>query len=169
MSLSLAGRALRAPVRSCFAVVVGALLLTLQGCSEPEVIFGEAWITAGGRKIRVEVARTPLQRERGLMHRRSLPEDEGMLFVFDRPVRHAFWMKNTRIPLSLAFLGPSGRIIEIQEMTPFDTTLHLPLAEYSCALEMNRGWFERNRIGVGDSIGLGAAAAPAAPASGAGL
>ena len=111
----------------------------------------------------MEVARTPLQRERGLMHRRSLPEDEGMLFVFDRPVRHAFWMKDTRIPLSLAFLGPSGRIIEIQEMTPFDTTLHLPLAEYSCALEMNRGWFERNRIGVGDSIGLGAAAAPAAP------
>ncbi len=80
-----------------------------------------------------------------------------MLFVYDRPVRDPFWMKNTRIPLSIAFLDRSGRVIEIQDMAPFDLTLHLPLAEYVHALEMNQGWFGRNGVRAGDVIGLEAA------------
>jgi hypothetical protein len=136
---------------------LGVLLIALSGCGEPEALFEEAWITAGGRKIRAEVARTPAQRARGLMFRKSLPEDGGMLFVYDRPVRDPFWMKNTRIPLSIAFLDRSGRVIEIQDMAPFDLTLHLPLAEYVHALEMNQGWFGRNGVRAGDVIGLEAA------------
>lgn len=109
----------------------------------------------------MEIAHSPSLRERGLMHREEMPEDEGMLFVFEGSVRNPFWMRNTRIPLSIAFLARDGRVIEIQEMSPGDETLHLPLSEYYYALEMNGGWFRRNGIGRGDVVGLGAAVGPA--------
>ena len=108
----------------------------------------------------MEVARSPSRRERGLMYREEMPEDEGMLFVFGGSVRNPFWMRNTRIPLSIAFLARDGRVIEVREMSPGDETLHLPLSEYYYALEMNGGWFRRNGIGRGDVIGLGAAVGP---------
>jgi len=135
-------------------LALGVWAGALPGCRDPEVAFGEAQIRAGGKTIRVEVARTPAQRERGLMFRDRLPEDEGMLFVFAGPVRIAFWMKNTRNPLSIAFLDRNGRIVDIQDMVPLDPTLHLPLSEYFYALEMNQGWFGRNGVKVGDMVDL---------------
>jgi uncharacterized membrane protein (UPF0127 family) len=89
------------------------------------------------------------------MYRRSLGENEGMLFIYDSPRMLSFWMKNTRIPLSVAFLDGSGKIVQIEHMRPYDSiTRHSSSRPVQYALEMNRGWFERNGVGVGDVVGI---------------
>lgn len=104
------------------------------------------------REIWVEVARTPEERARGLMGRKNLGKDEGMLFIFDSEDYHGFWMKDTSIPLSIAFIDKEGRIVEIREMEPFSLESHLPSKPILYALEMRRGWFKMNRIKEGDFI-----------------
>ncbi len=105
-----------------------------------------------GREIWVEVAKTPEERARGLMGRKDLGKDEGMLFIFESEDYHQFWMKNTSIPLSIAFIDREGRIVEITDMEPFSLESHLPPKPILYALEMKRGWFKTNRITKGDSI-----------------
>jgi uncharacterized protein len=101
----------------------------------------------------VELARLPHERNRGLMFRKTLAPDSGMLFVFDTPEPQRFWMKNTLIPLSIAFADTSGIITDILEMAALDTTTdyspHLPVIY---ALEMNKGWFAAHSIKPGDTI-----------------
>lgn len=104
------------------------------------------------REIWVEVARTPEERARGLMGRKNLGQDEGMLFIFETEDYHGFWMKNTSIPLSIAFIDREGRIVEIKDMEPFSLESHLPPKPILYALEMRRGWFKTNRVTKGDSI-----------------
>jgi len=137
-----------------------ALLLgALGGCGQsPEtgVVFGERAIRVGDREITVEVALTPAQLTQGLKFRRSLPRDRGMLFVYSRPTAGGFWMKDTVIPLSIAFIDAHGRIINIRDMEPDDgAARHRPDRPFLYALEMNRGWFERNDIRVGDRVDVG--------------
>jgi uncharacterized membrane protein (UPF0127 family) len=87
------------------------------------------------------------------MFRRSLGESEGMLFMYDSPRMMSFWMKNTRIPLSIAFLDREGIIVNIEQMRPYDDSVrYRSAAPAQYALEMNRGWFERNGVGVGDRV-----------------
>ncbi len=86
------------------------------------------------------------------MSRAYLPENEGMLFVFDTEGHHSFWMKNTSIPLSIAFIGRKGEIVQIEDMQPQDSTLHTSAYPVLYALEMNQGWFRKNGIEVGDKI-----------------
>lgn len=106
--------------------------------------------------ITVEVALTPAQITQGLKYRRKLPESQGMIFIFSQPTVVGFWMKDTLIPLSIAFIDREGRIIDILDMEPDDGKIsHLPSGPYLYALEMNRGWFERNNIRVGDRVDLG--------------
>ncbi len=107
-------------------------------------------LKVGGHKITAEVAATPEQRATGLMHRFSLKPDHGMIFVFDRAEPQGFWMKNTFIPLSIAFIGSDGRIINIVDMAPHDERTHWSggLAQY--ALEMRKGWFAERGIKPGD-------------------
>ncbi len=100
----------------------------------------------------VEIASTPAERMVGLMFRDSLPENHGMLFIFDTPQILKFWMKNTLIPLDIAFIDEAGVIIDIQAMEPLDTTLHVSPKAVPYALEVNRGWFKRHGIGVGDTL-----------------
>ena len=103
----------------------------------------------------VELAATPEDRERGLMGRTELGADEGMLFAFPEPWTGAFWMKDTLIPLSIAFWGDDGRIHTISEMTPCeaDPCETYPAADtYTYALEMNAGWFAEHGIEVGDHV-----------------
>jgi uncharacterized membrane protein (UPF0127 family) len=109
-----------------------------------------------GRKVRVEaeIADTEAEREKGLMYRTSMPENRGMLFVFDQPAILYFWMKNTRIPLSVAFMDPKGRIVDIQDMKPETKTKHASKQPAQYALEMNRGFFKKHHIGVGDRAEL---------------
>lgn len=103
----------------------------------------------GKRTLRVEVAATPEERQTGLMHRRSLGEDQGMLFIFERRGLWGMWMKNTYIPLSVAFIGEDGRIINIEDMVPHTEDSHNAAAPARYALEMNKGWFARHRIRPG--------------------
>jgi len=102
----------------------------------------------------VEVADSAEERTRGLMFREGLPEDEGMLFVFDGDTTSGFWMKDTLIPLSIAFLTSDGAIIDIQDLEPLDVTLHYAPSPHRWAVEANRGWFERNGVQVGDQVEL---------------
>jgi uncharacterized protein len=102
------------------------------------------------KEVRVEVAKSPEEQSRGLMGRTSLGKDEGMLFLYDREVHHGFWMKNTLIPLSIAFVDSEGRIITILDMEPLTLESHLPPRPFLYALEMNKGWFSQNGIKAGD-------------------
>ncbi len=104
--------------------------------------------------LRLEVANTESLRESGLMYIKQLDTDTGMIFVWDQPVRESFWMENTLIPLSIAFLGPDGTVHEIQDMAAETTDLHTPQADYQYAIEANLGYFAANGIKVGDRLQL---------------
>ncbi|MDO8612612.1 MAG: DUF192 domain-containing protein [Dehalococcoidia bacterium] len=108
---------------------------------------------AGKRaELTVELAVTPGERSRGLMFRESLAEERGMLFVFAQETKAGFWMKNTKIPLSIAFIASDGLILETQDMEPLSEELHTPARAYRYALEVNQGWFERHGLGLGDRV-----------------
>jgi len=109
-------------------------------------------VTVGGVPISVEIADTRGLRERGLMNRDSLPADYGMLFVYPDELIRSFWMRNTRIPLDIAFIDRNGSIINVEQMQPQtdDNTLSAGPAMY--ALEMSLGWFEANGVGKGDRL-----------------
>jgi uncharacterized membrane protein (UPF0127 family) len=104
------------------------------------------------KEIWVEVATTPEERSRGLMGRKYLGKDEGMLFIFETEDHHGFWMKDTFIPLSIAFIDKDGRIVWITDMKPMTLDSHVPPKPILYALEMNRGWFSNHGIKSGDVV-----------------
>jgi uncharacterized membrane protein (UPF0127 family) len=101
-------------------------------------------------KLLAEIARTDAQRARGLMGRSSLKDGEGMLFVFDRDQILSFWMKNTPLPLSIAYIAYDGRIMEIHDLKPHDTTTVPSRRSGRYALEVPQGWFDRVGVRIGD-------------------
>ncbi|MDR3167170.1 MAG: DUF192 domain-containing protein [Treponema sp.] len=111
---------------------------------------------AGGIPVRLqaEIARTEQERARGLMHRSSLSDGEGMLFVFERDQILSFWMKDTLIPLSIAFISYDGRILEIYDMKVRDLTPIYSSRAARYALEVPQGWFERAGVTTGDRLNL---------------
>jgi uncharacterized protein len=106
-------------------------------------------LTIGTHKLVAEVVATVEQRATGLMNRFSLKPDHGMLFVFGRPAPQGFWMKNTYIPLSIAFLDADGRILNIEDMRPQTEETHWSKGPALYALEMKKGWFAERGIGPG--------------------
>ena len=104
------------------------------------------------REFLVEVAKTGEERAVGLMGRTSLGKEEGMLFIFEDEGIHGFWMKNTLLPLSIAFIDREGKIIRIADMQPLTLSTHHPPQPVLYALEMNKGWFAKNGIKVGDIV-----------------
>jgi uncharacterized membrane protein (UPF0127 family) len=104
------------------------------------------------KEIWVEVAKTPEETNRGLMGRKRLGKEEGMLFIFEKEDYHSFWMKDTLIPLSIAFIDKDGRIVWITEMKPLTLDSHVPPKPILYALEMNRGWFSSHGIKAGDVV-----------------
>jgi uncharacterized membrane protein (UPF0127 family) len=112
---------------------------------------------AGGVSIalKVELARTPEQRSQGLMHRKRLPDGKGMLFMFERDEALSFWMKNTYIPLSIAFIASDGRITEIKDMEPLNLNSVKSSRSVRYALEVPQGWFGRAGIQAGDRLIIG--------------
>lgn len=114
--------------------------------------FSVTTLKAGKHVIHAEVASTDAQREQGLMFRKKLPKNNGMLFVFDRPARSCMWMKNTPLPLSVAFIDENGTIINIEEMEPFTLDSHCSQGWIRYALEMNKNWFSDKGIKPGSKI-----------------
>jgi uncharacterized membrane protein (UPF0127 family) len=110
-------------------------------------------LKAGMHLIRAEVAADYATRGRGLMHRKSLAPNAGMLFIFDAPAIHCMWMKNTYIPLSVAFLDEKGEIINIADMQPHSEQSHCAARPALYALEMDRGWFAAKGIKPGSRMG----------------
>ena len=110
-------------------------------------------LTAGFYRINAEVAADQANRMLGLMHRRSMPAHEGMLFVFTSAERHCMWMRNTFLPLSVAFLDEEGRILNIEDMKPQTDTNHCATGPARFALEMNLGWFSSKGFKPGQRIG----------------
>jgi uncharacterized membrane protein (UPF0127 family) len=104
------------------------------------------------QEIWVEVAKTQEERAHGLMGRKQLGKDEGMLFIFEKEDYHEFWMKDTLISLSIAFIDKEGRIVKITDMKPLTLNSHLPPKPSLYALEMNKGWFSSHSIKVGDVV-----------------
>jgi len=109
-------------------------------------------LTIKGQKVTAEVASTPDDRATGLMHRFSLRPDSGMLFVFEQPEPLAFWMKNTYIPLSIAFIDVNGIILNIEDMAPQTESTHQSRGAALYALEMRKGWFAERTIRPGDRV-----------------
>lgn len=109
-------------------------------------------LEVGVHLIHAEVAADPGTRATGLMYREALGRNDGMLFVFNERSKECFWMKNTRIPLSIAFLADDGRIINIAEMAPYDETSHCASQPVRFALEMEQGWFARRGISAGQRL-----------------
>ncbi len=121
-----------------------------------------AKLTLRQHAITVEVANKAATRMTGLMFRRSLPADQGMLFVFADDTVRAFWMKNTQIPLSIAFIDEQGKIVNILEMPPYSEDQFFSQGPAKYALEMNTGWFSRNGLKAGDMVEGVKGAPPAA-------
>ena len=118
-------------------------------------------LTIAGHKLVAEVAASDPERMQGLMHRRMMPENRGMLFVFTEESRHAMWMKNTYLPLSVAFIDSKGVISNIEDMKPHTEDTHPAVKPARYALEMNLGWFAKRGIKAGAKIeGLEKAPAP---------
>ncbi|OYT99364.1 MAG: hypothetical protein CFE40_05765 [Burkholderiales bacterium PBB1] len=106
-------------------------------------------LNAGIHVITAEVARTEQQREIGLMFRESMPANHGMLFVFDRPGQQCFWMKNTLLPLDVAFIADNGTIVNTDRMKPRTLDPHCSTQPVRFVLEMNDGWFAKRGIAAG--------------------
>lgn len=118
-------------------------------------------LSIGMYRIQSEVAHTDPLRQRGLMFRKGMPEQQGMLFVFPQREPHCMWMKNTLLPLAVAFLDDEGRIINVEEMAPQTESNHCARAPARYALEMNRNWFKQRGLGAGAQVrGLERAPAP---------
>jgi uncharacterized protein len=98
------------------------------------------------------VAQSPEQRALGLMHRKDMPQHEGMLFVFEEAGPQCFWMKNTLLPLSIAFLADDGSIVNMADMKPLDESTHCSAKPVRFALEMNQGWFAKKGLKSGSKL-----------------
>jgi uncharacterized membrane protein (UPF0127 family) len=113
----------------------------------------EHTLSVGGNELVVEVASTPAQRQQGLMYRESLPEGRGMLFLHPAPRILRFWMKNTYVPLSIAFIDTEGTIVNIEDMNPLEEVPGaVSLKPVPYALEVPQGWFRENSVQAGDRI-----------------
>lgn len=110
------------------------------------------WLGRRNIPLSVQVAQSEVERNLGLMYRDFMPENEGMLFRFDTAQKLCFWMKNTHLPLSLAYLDTQGRVVALMDMQPYTLTPHCAPVPAAYAVEVNQGWFKRHHIRVGDVV-----------------
>jgi uncharacterized membrane protein (UPF0127 family) len=112
-------------------------------------------IKVGDRSLQLQLALTPSEHQKGLMFRKELPENHGMLFLFERPKQQGFWMKNTSLPLDIGYFDPGGKLLEVHKLFPYDET---PVASRGrnvlIAVETNRGWYGENGVKPGARLDL---------------
>jgi len=142
--------------KSIATLALAALLATMSASAQPADGKPQSLpvtnLKVGPHPVAAEVASTPEQRTIGLMYRFSLPADHGMLFVFPEPQLLAFWMRNTYIPLSIAFIDAEGRILNVEEMPPRSDATHPSRGDALYALEMRKGWFAERGVGPGARV-----------------
>lgn len=142
-------------MKSVSRLAAAALLALSAFCAaaqEPQMNLPRVKLSAGMHQIDAQVAATGEQRMTGLMHRKEMPQHEGMLFVFEQPSQQCFWMKNTLLPLSIAFVADDGTIVNIDEMKPQSLDSHCSARPVRYVLEMNTGWFARKGIKAGTRL-----------------
>ena len=135
-------------MRSVFSM----LLFLLSGLNWARADMPRVELSAGIHRIQAEVAANDADRQMGLMNRHNMPQQNGMLFVFEKSERFCMWMKNTFLPLSVAFLDEGGTIVNIANMAPQTEDSHCASKPAKFALEMNLGWFEKRGIRAGAKI-----------------
>lgn len=138
---------------SAVALCFGGFLAGLAQPAFSDAGMPQAELTIGMYRIVAEVAATQEDRMRGLMQRKSMPPSRGMLFVFTEQQRHCMWMKNTLLPLSVAFMDESGRILNVEDMQPQTENSHCAARPARFALEMNLGWFREKGLSAGTKVG----------------
>lgn len=146
---SLTGRNLR----RAFALALGSLALTVFAQQTPQLQLPRTKLSAGMHMMDVQLAQTNEQRQTGLMWRKEMPQHEGMLFVFEQPATQCFWMRNTLIPLSAAFVADDGTIVNIADMKPQSDDSHCSEKPVRFVLEMNVGWFAKRQLKAGYKLG----------------
>lgn len=119
----------------------------------PQMNLQRVKLSAGMHLIDAQVALTPEQRQIGLMFRKEMPQQEGMIFVFEQPAQQCFWMKNTLLPLTAAFVADDGTIVNLADMKPQTTDPHCSTQPVRYVLEMNKGWFAKKGIKAGSKLG----------------
>jgi uncharacterized membrane protein (UPF0127 family) len=129
-----------------FALCVSCLALAQE---TPQTQLQRITLSAGMYLIDTQLALTPEQHEIGLMYRSEMPQGEGMLFVFPNPSKQCFWMKNTLLPLTAAFVADDGTIVNLEDMKPQTTDSHCSLKPVRYVLEMNQGWFAKKGFKAG--------------------
>jgi uncharacterized protein len=135
---------------SCVALLAMASVASAQ--DDPQMNLQRTALQAGMHRIDAQVALTPEQRQIGLMWRKAMPAHEGMLFIFDAPTKQCFWMKNTLIPLTTAFVDDDGTIVNLEDMKPQTTDPHCSAKPVRYVLEMNKGWFAKKGIKPGTKL-----------------
>ena len=118
----------------------------------PQLDLQRIKLSAGMHRIDTQVAATPEQRQTGLMWRKEMPQHEGMLFVFEQPSQQCFWMKNTLLPLTAAFVEDDGTVVNLADMKPQTTDPHCSAKPVRYVLEMNKGWFAKKGIKAGSRL-----------------
>ncbi|HEY1102509.1 MAG TPA: DUF192 domain-containing protein [Burkholderiaceae bacterium] len=139
--------------RSLLLAGLVAAAAVLHAQETPQTTLPRLPLTAGMHRIDAQVASTPEQRAIGLMLRKDMPQHEGMLFVFDQPHVQCFWMKNTLLPLSAAFIADDGSIVNLVDMKPQTLDSHCSTQPVRYVLEMNQGWFAKKGIQAGFRLG----------------
>lgn len=118
----------------------------------PQLALPRVELTAGMHRIDAQVAQSPEERQIGLMNRKSMPQHEGMLFVFEHPATQCFWMKNTLLPLTAAFVADDGSIVNLVDMQPQSEASHCSKKPVRYVLEMNQGWFTQKHLKAGSKL-----------------
>jgi uncharacterized protein len=129
-------------------VMVG-LCTSIAAQTGPQMQLPRAQLSAGMHLLNVQLAQTPEQRQIGLMFRKEMPQHEGMLFVFEQAATQCFWMRNTLIPLTAAFVADDGTIVNLADMKPQSDDSHCSTQPVRFVLEMNAGWFAKRQIKAG--------------------
>ena len=152
-----------AALLAALALTALAPLAAAQGSAGTPQTLPAITLQAGMHNIRAAVAQTPEQRQTGLMFRREMAQHEGMLFIFEQASPQCFWMKNTLLPLSIAFLADDGTVVNIADMQPQVLDSHCSSKPVRYVLEMNQGWFAKRGIKAGSKIAGAPFAAATAP------
>ena len=137
---------------TALSALLGLAYSTALAQNGPQLALQRVELTAGMHRIDAQLAQSPQERQTGLMNRRSMPQHEGMLFAFEQPAVQCFWMKNTPLPLTAAFVADDGTIVNLADMQPNAEDSHCSNKPVRYVLEMNQGWFAKKGLKAGSQL-----------------